>query len=223
MRFLSSAILGGLALLGGGVVAVTHPDAEDLARAELPAPAVQPVMQPVRTSIVTPVRMAIADGGVMHPAPHCPAPDRGFNPLYTKAAHRHAAGTPHTTGCAVHSLAEVESNQNPEAESHAGAKGLMQVVDATADEWGVDPWIPEQAVEFAIRYLVWLADRFPHVEPADLPRFILAAYNRGVGFVRRTGCRTWACLEPLLPRETVEYVYRNEQMVRDGTWYRHTS
>ena len=59
-----------------------------------------------------------------------------------------------------------------------------------------------------------------HVAPEDRGKFKLAAYNWGVGNVRRTGCSTWDCLWPLLPTETRIYVAGVEVMARDGSWYR---
>ena len=104
--------------------------------------------------------------------------------------------------------------------SPAGARGLVQFMPPTARDLGIDPLVPAEAVDGAARYLSWLWDRFPHVAPEDRPKFVLAAYNRGVGFVRRTGCTTWACLEPLLPEETRTYVPRNLAMRATGDWYR---
>ncbi|MYE00159.1 MAG: lytic transglycosylase domain-containing protein [Alphaproteobacteria bacterium] len=213
-------VLAGIAALGSTAAVVTHPDPEALAHVERPARAVKPVARPLRTSIVKPLNTGIAQGGVMHPAPDCAAPDRGFNPLYAAAAHSHAPNAPHRFGCDVHAQAERESNQKPDARSPAGALGMMQFLPATAREFGIDPLVPAEAVDGAARYLRWLERRFPHVSAEDLPKFVHAAYNWGVGNVRRTGCATWTCLKPLLPTETRVYVRGIEVMARDGTWYR---
>ena len=205
-----------LVVLAAVLFAILHPDPEALARAEYPAPAGKPMAHtPLQTGIVAPLDTGITNGGVMHPAPDCPAPDRGFNPLYRVAAHQHQQ-----SGCRLHSLAERESNQKPDARSPAGALGMMQFVPATAHEFGVDPLVPGEAVDGAARYLEWLEKRFQHVGPEDRPRMVLSAYNWGVGNVRRTGCSTWDCLRPLLPRETRIYVAGVEAMMRDGSWYR---
>src|SRR6185369_6767158 len=68
--------------------------------------------------------------------------------LFTQAAARH--GIPPSLLAAV---AQVESNFNPNAVSPAGARGLMQIMPATAAGLGVDPFDPAQAVEGAARIL----------------------------------------------------------------------
>ena len=214
--WLVMAILAGAV---GVVLVISHPNHEHLAEAEHPAPIVPPVIQPMETSVMEKgLPTGIADGGVMHPRPHCPAPDRGFNPLYTKAAHKYAPGDPHKFGCTVHSMAERESNQRPDAVSPVGALGLLQFMPRTANELGIDPRDPAQAAEGAARYLTWLTKRFPYVELEDLGKFELAAYNWGVGRVQRTGCTTWECLEPLVPKETRGYVAGVLEMARTGKW-----
>ena len=221
MRSLSSiAAVAGLLAVGLTALVVTHPNPEHLATAEMPAPAVEPVIKPLRMGIIQPIIIPVAKGGVMHPAPDCPAPNRGFNPLYAKAAHKHAPFSSDSTGCTIHSLAERESNQKPDAKSPVGAKGIMQFMPPTARELGIDALDPVESVDGAGRYLKWLERRFPHVADVDRPKFMLASYNWGVGNVRRTGCATWKCLLPLLPRETRIYVAGIRQMSLDGTWYR---
>ena len=78
-------------------------------------------------------------------------------------------------------VARAESAYNPTAVSPAGAQGLMQIMPATAAGLGVDPLVPEQAVDGAARYLAEQLDAFGTVELA------LAAYNAGPGNVRRYG------------------------------------
>lgn len=76
-------------------------------------------------------------------------------------------------------VARAESGFNPSAVSPAGARGLMQIMPATARELGVDPMDPAQAADGAARYLASQLDQFGSVELA------LAAYNAGPGNVRR--------------------------------------
>ncbi len=78
-------------------------------------------------------------------------------------------------------VAWTESNFRPDAVSHAGAQGLMQIMPGTAEGLGVDPMDPAQAVDGAARYLRQQLDRF-----GDL-RLALAAYNAGPGAVEKHG------------------------------------
>lgn len=77
-------------------------------------------------------------------------------------------------------VAKQESSYNPNAVSAAGAKGLMQLMPATARSLGVsDPLDPEQAVTGAAKLLRDLLREFGSTELA------LAAYNAGPGAVKR--------------------------------------
>jgi cell wall-associated NlpC family hydrolase len=85
-------------------------------------------------------------------------------------------GVPATLLAAV---AKQESGFNASAVSPAGARGLMQIMPATAQGLGVDPMQPAQAVDGAARLLKDLIGRFGRVDHA------LAAYNAGPGAVLR--------------------------------------
>ncbi|HET9444505.1 MAG TPA: transglycosylase SLT domain-containing protein [Acidimicrobiales bacterium] len=78
-------------------------------------------------------------------------------------------------------VARAESNFDATAVSRAGARGLMQLMPATAASLGVDPLDPEQAVDGAARLLAGHLRRFGTTELA------LAAYNAGGGAVARHG------------------------------------
>lgn len=100
----------------------------------------------------------------------------------------------------LHAIAHVESRHNADAVSPAGARGLMQVMPATARRFGLlDPQRELMAapknVEVSAAYLKVLQKRFGN----DLP-LVLAAYNAGEGAVERYGRRI-----PNFP-ETRDYV-----------------
>ncbi len=88
-----------------------------------------------------------------------------------------------------------ESGGDPEAQSPKGAKGLMQLLDETSKDLGVNnPFNPEENIKGGCKYLRMLINRFE----GDL-QLALAAYNAGPEAVRRYGY-----LPPI--RETREYV-----------------
>jgi cell wall-associated NlpC family hydrolase len=79
-------------------------------------------------------------------------------------------------------VAKAESGYRPGAVSPAGARGLMQLMPATARSLGVNPDLPNQAVDGAARLL---ADHLRTFNGrVDLA---LAAYNAGPGAVRKYG------------------------------------
>ncbi|MCO5760847.1 MAG: transglycosylase SLT domain-containing protein [Chromatiaceae bacterium] len=83
----------------------------------------------------------------------------------------------------VLAVVEVESNFNPQARSPKDAQGLMQLIPATAERFGVaDVWDPEQNLKGGMAYLRWLLDRFE----GDL-KLALAGYNAGEGAVEKHG------------------------------------
>lgn len=83
----------------------------------------------------------------------------------------------------VLALVEAESSFDPNARSHKNAQGLMQLIPATAERFGVrDVWDPEQNLRGGMAYLRWLLDRFD----GDL-ELALAGYNAGEGAVERHG------------------------------------
>jgi len=81
----------------------------------------------------------------------------------------------------VLAVVEVESNFNPNAQSHKNAQGLMQLIPETAERFGVqDVWDPEQNLRGGMAYLRWLLDNFD----GDI-ELALAGYNAGEEAVRR--------------------------------------
>jgi len=97
----------------------------------------------------------------------------------------------------VSALIRAESNYDSRAVSRKGARGLMQLMPATAKRLSVRrPFDPESNVRGGVRYLRELVDRFGH-----RPDLVLAAYNAGEGAVE-----TYGGVPPY--RETVAYVDR---------------
>ncbi len=83
----------------------------------------------------------------------------------------------------VRAIVKVESNFNPNAVSHKGAMGLMQLMPHTASQLSVsNPFDPQQNVDAGVRHLKHLLTNFN----GDL-RKSLAAYNAGEGAVTRNG------------------------------------
>lgn len=107
---------------------------------------------------------------------------------------QHAAGVPEVYAAKIQelsvrfdlspSLLEAlvwqESRWRANAVSHAGARGLAQLMPGTARYLGVDPDDPLQNLEGGARYLREQLDRFD----GDLEK-ALAAYNAGPGRVQR--------------------------------------
>jgi hypothetical protein len=97
----------------------------------------------------------------------------------------------------VSALIRAESNYEPRAVSRKGARGLMQLMPATARRLSVrSPFDPDSNVRGGVQYLRELVDRFGH-----RPELVLAAYNAGEAAVE-----TYGGVPPY--RETIDYVRR---------------
>ena len=95
----------------------------------------------------------------------------------------------------VTALIRAESNFNPYAVSRKGARGLMQLMPATAERLGVRrSFDPAANIRGGVRYLKSLCVRF-----SNAPELVLAAYNAGEDAVESYGG-----VPPY--RETVNYV-----------------
>ena len=90
-----------------------------------------------------------------------------------------------------------ESNFNPNAVSHVGAKGLMQFMKATAQEYGINPLNPSESINAAGKYLQSSYKKFGNWEDA------LRSYNMGVGGLQKVKAG-----KKSLPKETKDYVGR---------------
>jgi soluble lytic murein transglycosylase-like protein len=83
----------------------------------------------------------------------------------------------------VRAIVRVESDYDPKAVSNKGAMGLMQLIPATAQRFGVtNPFDPKQNIEGGVTYLKYLMDLFG----GDVS-LSLAAYNSGEHTVQRSG------------------------------------
>lgn len=78
-------------------------------------------------------------------------------------------------------VARQESAFRTDAVSPKGARGVMQLMDGTARDLGVDPNDVDQNIEGGVRYLKKQLDDF------GSPDLALAAYNAGPGAVRKYG------------------------------------
>ena len=100
----------------------------------------------------------------------------------------------------IHSIIKVESDYDPRAVSSKGAKGLMQLMPATAQRYGVrNVFDPEDNIEGGVRYLkdlMTLYDRDTNL--------VLAAYNAGQSAVAKYGG-----IPPY--RETIDYIAKIRQ------------
>ncbi|MBL7851165.1 MAG: transporter substrate-binding domain-containing protein [Cyclobacteriaceae bacterium] len=79
-----------------------------------------------------------------------------------------------------------ESNFRPNAESWAGAVGLMQLMPATAIEFGaVDRTNPHQSLRAGVRYLKYLDKLWSKYvrDPNERIKYVLASYNAGLSHI----------------------------------------
>ena len=109
-----------------------------------------------------------------------------------------AARTNGVEASLIRAVIVAESGCDPNATSRRGARGLMQLMPATARQYGVrDVLDPEQNIRAGTRYLRDLLDHYQH----DLER-VLAAYNAGPAAVDQHA----GAIPPF--RETLDYVPR---------------
>ncbi|ASA23584.1 lytic transglycosylase domain-containing protein [Paenibacillus donghaensis] len=110
----------------------------------------------------------------------------------------------------IKAVIDTESSFNPNVVSSAGAKGLMQLMDGTANGLGVsDPFDPAQSIDGGVKYLSYQLKRFDGQE-----KMALAAYNAGPGRVLKLGVSTdQELMEKLtqLPKETQAYISKIER------------
>ena len=99
-----------------------------------------------------------------------------YDPMIERASELHGVNA-----TLVRAVIQVESNYQYRARSRKGAKGLMQLMPATARQYGVtNPYDPASNIDAGIRHLKSLLGRFPL-------SLALAAYNAGEAAVERFG------------------------------------
>jgi soluble lytic murein transglycosylase-like protein len=83
----------------------------------------------------------------------------------------------------VKGIVATESNFRCDARSSVGAIGLMQLMPATAQEYGADPSVPAQNIDAGTRYISFLLQKYK--KSRNQLKFAIAAYNAGFGAVDR--------------------------------------
>jgi len=171
-----------LTLASGGVLTVSLLRVDRILADEiLPAPEV-----PAEVDAVASVLLEFPEDAV--------APSTPFGAEVLEAARRFQVNP-----TVVAAVMRVESAFDHRAMSRKGARGLMQLMPATAARFGVrvdELFTPARNIEAGARYLRFLVDRFD----GDAVR-VFAAYNAGEHAVERYGG-----VPPY--RETQEYVRR---------------
>jgi len=127
------------------------------------------------------------------------------NSSYGQLVDTESLQTSWVTDDLLDALAVVESGNNPNAVSPAGALGVYQIIPETAADpgYGVEPITirevldPVRAREFARQYLEGLRKEYPNYTPAE----ILQAYNAGPGRIEKYKLG----LGPPLTEETILY------------------
>jgi hypothetical protein len=187
-EFEADGDLAQVTFTGGGRITIPITRVERVVDDEVvepdPPPAAEVVAEAIEASAV-PLHFEEAEAKV---------PEGPYGPMIYETARRHKVNPQ-----VVAALIRAESAGNPRAVSHKGARGLMQLMPATAERFGTRKeklYDPKENLEAGIRYLSWLVEQFPD----DLSK-VLAAYNAGENAVVRYGG-----IPPY--RETRNYVRR---------------
>lgn len=132
----------------------------------------------------------------------------------------------------IAAIAYQESRFDPNARSHRGAQGLMQVMKSVARDFGV----PENQLTDPKTNIQTAVKLFKHIENSlrfgqntsdeDRIRIILACYNAGIGHIydaRRLAVKhganhnSWKQLSPYVALKGTDR-WVNDEMVRHGTF-----
>jgi membrane-bound lytic murein transglycosylase B len=158
----------------------------------------------VTPEVVEEVKKIVEEGGVFprrdwrYSEESQPLFKSKYNEIIVKAAKHHDVDA-----ALVSAVIKAESDYNPTTRSHKGARGLMQLMPATAKRFGVtNSYDPEENIFAGTKYLRWLLKKFDG--NADLA---VAAYNAGEGNVWK-----YNGVPPF--RETVTYINRIAKHIR---------
>ena len=127
---------------------------------------------------------ASASHGTSSPQPHTP---KGALSPYDDIFRLYARGIGWDWRL-IAAIAYTESGFNPHVVSWAGARGIMQLMPGTARAYGVSGdriEDPRESVRAAVKYLGELEHMFRAKvpNPSERNKFVLAAYNAGVGHI----------------------------------------
>jgi soluble lytic murein transglycosylase-like protein len=129
-----------------------------------------------------------------------------YDPLIEQASNQYGVDS-----SLIKAVVDAESSFQNHAVSSAGAKGLMQLMDDTAQGLGVtDSFDPQQNIQAGTRYLSNLLQNYNGSES-----MALAAYNGGSGRLARLGITNEQQLYQKydqLPQETQGYVQKVLQL-----------
>ena len=140
----------------------------------------------------------------LNPAPVGGGSATGYTPDIPRLVKRVAAATGVSAGL-ISAVVKAESGGDPHAVSRAGAKGLMQLMDATAATYGVtNVFDPLQNLTAGATYLHTLLQRYHGDET-----LAIAAYNAGPAAVDR-----YSGIPPY--PETQDYVQRVTQYQKEA-------
>ena len=155
--------------------------------------------------------------GAADAAPEQAVADRAAEAPRETTAQKRARYLPHVIAASLASKVEpalieaiitAESAFNPLAVSKTGAVGLMQLMPATAERFGVkDRWDPAQNILGGTKYLNFLLHKFGDTKLA------IAAYNAGEGNVKkhRNKIPPFSETQAYVPRVLAYYTrYRSE-------------
>jgi soluble lytic murein transglycosylase-like protein len=120
------------------------------------------------------VASAVAQPVAARPS-RCPFPT-ALRPAFVQASR-----DTNLPGALLYAVAKVESNLRQEVTSEAGARGVLQLMPATAAMLALDANEPRTNVLAGARYLRQMLDRFTSTDLA------LAAYNAGPTAVEQSG------------------------------------